>query len=58
VKTTHWLILILFVVVVLMIRDPKQTTARITTGEGAAVGATDAIVGGFFTAPGHKKSGG
>lgn len=56
-KTSHVIILVLFVFVVLMVRNPKKTTAQITTGEQAAAGVGSAVMGGFFTAPSHKKGG-
>ena len=50
-KTEHVILLVLFLFVILMVRDPKKTTAQITTGEQAATGVGGAIMGGFFTAP-------
>ncbi len=52
-----YVILILFILVVLMVHDPKRTTAEITTGEQGAAGAGSAVFGGFFTAPSKKKVG-
>ena len=50
-KTEHVLLLVLFFLVVLMVRNPKKTTAQITTGEQAFVGVGSGVMAGFFTAP-------
>lgn len=54
-KTIHVIYLVLFLFIVLMVKDSKKTTAQITTGEQAAVGVGSAVMGGFFTAPAAKK---
>lgn len=56
-KPIHVIYLVLFLFVILMVKDPKKTTAQITTGEQAAVGVGSAVMGGFFTSPTTKKGG-
>lgn len=50
-KTEHVLILVLVLVVALMVRNPKKTTAQITTGEHAAIDIGGAVIGGVLTPP-------
>lgn len=53
-KTEHILVLVLVLVVALMVRNPKKTTAQITNGENAAVGIGGAVIGGILSPPGKK----
>jgi hypothetical protein len=53
-KMERYLVIVLVLLVILMVRSPKKTTAQITTGEGAAVGVGSAVMSGFFTAPKGK----
>ena len=54
-KTSHFIGLVVFFLVILMVADSKKTTAQITTGEHAAVGVGSAVMSGFFSAPTGKK---
>jgi hypothetical protein len=50
-KMERYLVIVLVLLVILMVKSPKKTTAQITTGEGAAVGVGSAVMAGFFTPP-------
>jgi hypothetical protein len=50
-KMERYVFIVLILLVILMVKNPKKTTAQITTGEGAAAGVGSAVMAGFFTAP-------
>lgn len=48
-KTSHVIIIVL-ILLAIMARNPKRTTAQITTGENAAAHLGGAVLGGLFPA--------
>lgn len=54
---SHTLVIIILVLVILMVHQPKRTTARVQAGEQGAIDLGGAVLGGFFTPPAHGKKG-